>query len=79
MTPANGWMGRFEPLRALPARFADVEALLGAMPLTKSDGSRGLLAHGEFGAAVLKNLQLHRVDSACMHWVLQHDAPQPLT
>ena len=60
-------MGRFEPLRSLPARFGDVEQLLSDMPITKPDGSKGHLAHGTFGDAVAKNLAMHRVDSSLRH------------
>ena len=55
-------MPRFTPLRALPARFADVEALLADMTIHQKDGSKGLLAKHEVGHAVQSRLALHNVD-----------------
>ena len=55
-------MPRNKPLRVLPPRFADVESLLQRMPITREDGTPGLLASGQFGPAVLKELKTHAVD-----------------
>jgi indoleamine 2,3-dioxygenase len=41
-------------LAVLPKEFADVERLLQEMPLTKRDGTPGLLAKGLFGEETKK-------------------------
>eukprot|EP00128_Syssomonas_multiformis_P016889 Colp12_sorted_trinity150504_noHs@4129 len=56
VTPKNGFLPRREPLKKLPERFAKLEDLLNRMPVVLDNGKPGLLASGEFGAAVLKEL-----------------------
>lgn len=47
----NGFLPRKDPLAVLPKEFADVEKLLQDMPITKKDGTPGLLSKGLFGEA----------------------------
>ncbi|KAJ3153314.1 hypothetical protein HDU86_005269 [Geranomyces michiganensis] len=48
----NGFLPSADPLVALPEKYAVLDSLLQRMPLTKSDGTPGLLATGAFGDAV---------------------------
>ncbi|KAJ3409419.1 hypothetical protein HDV05_004440 [Chytridiales sp. JEL 0842] len=58
----NGFLPRQLPPVRLPERFDALESLLQRMPLTLPDGSQGLLAKGEFGDAVHKELPVLPVD-----------------
>jgi hypothetical protein len=51
-----------EPLAQLPERFEKLESLLQRMPIRCRDGSPGLLAHGQFGDAVVSELPVYNVD-----------------
>lgn len=51
----NGFLPRQDPLEKLPEEYKELEELLQKMPLTLPDGSKGLLALGQFGEAC-KNL-----------------------
>ena len=57
----NGFLPRQDPLIQLPNDFKVLESLLQKMPITKKDGSAGLLAKGDFGAAVDGELPLYDV------------------
>ncbi|KAJ3136198.1 hypothetical protein HDU90_003248 [Geranomyces variabilis] len=48
----NGFLPSADPLVALPEKYGVLESLLQRMPLTKADGTPGLLATGAFGDAV---------------------------
>ncbi|KAK4697788.1 indoleamine 2,3-dioxygenase, partial [Phenoliferia sp. Uapishka_3] len=56
MSKARGFLPRQDPLAELPSQFAVVESLLRRMTIRQPDGSRGLLAKGEFGSSVLREL-----------------------
>ncbi|KAJ3313261.1 hypothetical protein HDV04_002245 [Boothiomyces sp. JEL0838] len=56
VSPDNGFLPRNDPIAKLPERFDALESLLDRMTLTRDDGTPGLLAKGEFGDAVLKEL-----------------------
>ncbi|CAO3686796.1 unnamed protein product [Umbelopsis ramanniana] len=58
----NGFLPRQEPLAQLPERFEKLESLLQRMPIRCRDGSPGLLAHGQFGDAVMSELPVYNVD-----------------
>ncbi|KAF9108158.1 hypothetical protein BGX27_008453 [Mortierella sp. AM989] len=47
----NGFLPRQDPLDVLPKEYEALELLLQKMPLTLKDGSKGLLALGQFGEA----------------------------
>ncbi|KAG0232336.1 hypothetical protein BGX31_005182 [Mortierella sp. GBA43] len=47
----NGFLPRQDPLDVLPEEYQALEELLQKMPLTLKDGSKGLLALGQFGEA----------------------------
>ncbi|KAK3816393.1 MAG: hypothetical protein J3Q66DRAFT_283345 [Benniella sp.] len=47
----NGFLPRQDPLDVLPKEYQALEELLQKMPLTLKDGSKGLLALGQFGEA----------------------------
>lgn len=47
----NGFLPRQDPLDVLPKEYEALEELLQKMPLTLKDGSKGLLALGQFGEA----------------------------
>ncbi|KAF9359228.1 hypothetical protein BGX26_012835 [Mortierella sp. AD094] len=47
----NGFLPRQDPLDVLPKEYEALEQLLQKMPLTLKDGSKGLLALGQFGEA----------------------------
>lgn len=51
-----------DPLAQLPERFEKLESLLQRMPIRCRDGSPGLLAHGQFGDAVMSELPVYNVD-----------------
>ncbi|KAJ3268867.1 hypothetical protein HDU76_011361, partial [Blyttiomyces sp. JEL0837] len=57
----NGFLPRQDPLARLPDRFGELESLLERMPLILEDGTPGLLAKGEFGDAVKKELPVYNV------------------
>jgi indoleamine 2,3-dioxygenase len=59
---ANGFLPRQLPLEVLPAPYGKLDDLLRRMPITKKDGSPGLLASGDFGDAVLAELPDHTAD-----------------
>lgn len=50
--PHNGFLPKDEPLEALPEEYEEMESLLNRMSVKTKDGSPGLLATGDFGAAV---------------------------
>ncbi|KAJ1930550.1 hypothetical protein IWQ60_000160 [Tieghemiomyces parasiticus] len=52
----RGFLPSEDPLVRLPPRFAVLEDLLVRMPLRQDDGAPGLLAHGELGPAVHREL-----------------------
>ncbi len=54
----NGFLPISDPLVKLPAEFATLEHLLDEMPLKKKNGQKGLLATGDFGSAVDKELKV---------------------
>jgi indoleamine 2,3-dioxygenase len=54
--PHNGFLPLHEPLVALPPAYKELESLLQRMPVTRPDGTAGLLARGELGAAVQAEL-----------------------
>lgn len=57
----RGFLPRTDPLAVLPQQFAPVESLLQRMTIKQADGSKGLLALGQFGDAVnveLKDLAM---------------------
>ncbi|KAJ3021503.1 hypothetical protein HKX48_008360 [Thoreauomyces humboldtii] len=57
ITPANGFLPLSDPLVELPAAYGGLEDLLTRMPLTRLDnGKPGLLASGDFGDAIKKEL-----------------------
>ncbi|KAL2918738.1 hypothetical protein HK105_201572 [Polyrhizophydium stewartii] len=58
----NGFLPRQDPLPTLPAEFKELESLLQRMPLTVKSGAKGLLATGDFGAAVNAELPEYNVD-----------------
>lgn len=55
----NGFLPRQYPLARLPDEYKELESLLHRMPLVLPDGKPGLLAGGQFGAAVEKELPLY--------------------
>ncbi|CAG8716428.1 9828_t:CDS:2, partial [Ambispora leptoticha] len=57
----NGFLPRQDPLTHLPDRFFTLEYLLKQMPIKLPDGNKGLLARGELGDSVKKNLPLYDV------------------
>ncbi|KAL8281171.1 hypothetical protein RQP46_006529 [Phenoliferia psychrophenolica] len=63
MSLQRGFLPREDPLAELPSEFAPIESLLNRMTIRQPDGSRGLLAKGEFGPAVLKELNQATTDS----------------
>ncbi len=46
-------------MEQLPSQYADVEDIMQKMPMTRRDGSPGLLARGEFGDYVKSHLRMH--------------------
>lgn len=48
----RGFLPRADPIIQLPSEFAVLQSLLDRMPIVRADGSPGLLATGDFGAAV---------------------------
>lgn len=56
VSTTRGFLPRADPLVALPTEFAALESLLERMPIRRLDGSAGLLATYEFGAAVEREL-----------------------
>lgn len=50
--PHNGFLPKDEPLERLPEEYKEMESLLNRMSVKTKDGSPGLLATGDFGAAV---------------------------
>lgn len=61
VTRNNGFLPRADPLSKLPSEFAKLEDILQRMPLTKKDGEPGLLAKGNFGDTVRRELPLYDV------------------
>jgi indoleamine 2,3-dioxygenase len=57
VSSTRGFLPRDEPVEILPEEFAVVESLLARMPIRRVDGTPGLLAKGDFGDAVLHELQ----------------------
>lgn len=54
--PKNGFLPVKDPLETLPQEYEAMETLLEDMRLQKKDGTPGLLATGDFGAAVERDL-----------------------
>jgi len=62
----NGFLPRQDPLDVLPKEYEALEQLLQKMPLTLKDGSKGLLALGQFGDAckALPQYDLSKVEDS---------------
>ncbi|KAJ7837366.1 indoleamine 2,3-dioxygenase gamma type [Mycena olivaceomarginata] len=56
VSTTRGFLPRAEPIVTLPQEFDPLEAILARMPIKKLDGTPGLLAHGQLGETVLKDL-----------------------
>lgn len=56
VSTTRGFLPRAEPIVTLPREFDPLEAILARMPIKKLDGTPGLLAHGQLGETVLKDL-----------------------
>ncbi|KAM7194777.1 indoleamine 2,3-dioxygenase [Naviculisporaceae sp. PSN 640] len=52
----RGFLPRMDPIASLPQEFSMLESILQDMPVKKADGEPGLLAKGELGDFVDKNL-----------------------
>ncbi|KAI8868274.1 hypothetical protein GQ42DRAFT_164242 [Ramicandelaber brevisporus] len=61
VSPENGFLPRQDPLAELPIKYDAMESLLQRMSLRQPDGTPGLLATGEFGGAVLRELPFYDV------------------
>ncbi|KAK8131465.1 hypothetical protein PG984_007903 [Apiospora sp. TS-2023a] len=57
VSTTRGFLPRMEPVVELPPAFAKVESLLNRMPVKTLSGEPGLLATGQFGDAVLAELE----------------------
>lgn len=56
VSTTRGFLARMDPLVTLPPEFEPVETMLQAMPVQNQSGKPGLLATGQLGDAVLKDL-----------------------
>jgi indoleamine 2,3-dioxygenase len=56
VSTSRGFLPRAEPVVGLPAAFDAVESLLSRMPVKTLSGAPGLLATGDFGDAVQREL-----------------------
>lgn len=56
VSTTRGFLPRGDPIVHLPPEFDSLESILCRMPITKRDGSPGLLAHGTLGETVDKEL-----------------------
>ncbi|KAI9810238.1 MAG: hypothetical protein M1827_006372 [Pycnora praestabilis] len=56
VSTTRGFLPRQEPIVSLPLAFTALESILSRMPIKNADGLPGLLAHGQLGATVLKEL-----------------------
>lgn len=79
----NGFLPRQDPLEKLPEEYKELEELLQKMPLTLPDGSKGLLALGEFGEACksLPQYDLSKVEDSELlsgKFLLSHPCPPSL-
>jgi indoleamine 2,3-dioxygenase len=61
VTIKNGFLPRRAPLPELPSKYRELENLLQRMPIQTKDGEKGLLATGDFGAALENELPLYDV------------------
>jgi len=52
----NGFLPRQDPLENLPREYKELDDLLNAMPLQLNETNKGLLATGDFGPAIEKEL-----------------------
>lgn len=57
ISSARGFLPRQDPLTQLPKEFNPIESLLNRMTIKQQDGTRGLLALGQFGDAVQHELK----------------------
>ncbi|KAF9334475.1 hypothetical protein BG006_002080 [Podila minutissima] len=71
----NGFLPRQDPLEKLPEEYKELEELLQKMPLTLPDGSKGLLALGQFGEACksLPQYDLSKVEDSELLSALYRD------
>ncbi|KAF9123839.1 hypothetical protein BGW39_008641 [Mortierella sp. 14UC] len=71
----NGFLPRQDPLDVLPQEYKELEELLQKMPLTLKDGSKGLLALGQFGEACksLPQYDLSKVEDSELLSALYRD------
>ena len=56
VSTTRGFLPRMDPIVALPAEFDALESLLQRMPVKTLAGDPGLLAHGQLGEAVAREL-----------------------
>lgn len=61
VSPTNGFLPRDDPIADLPSQFKELNSLLDRMSLELPNGKPGLLAKGQFGDAVKKELPLYDV------------------
>lgn len=66
----HGFLPRRDPLAVLPSYFDKLEELLHEMPISKPDGTYGLLHSGRFGEQVERELPLYDVGFIHDHRIL---------
>ncbi|KAJ1642588.1 hypothetical protein LPJ64_005576 [Coemansia asiatica] len=62
VTPQSGFLPRHDPLPILPSYFDKLEEILHEMPISKGDGTYGLLHSGRFGELIEREMPLYDVD-----------------
>ncbi|KAJ2259567.1 hypothetical protein GGI01_003558, partial [Coemansia sp. RSA 376] len=61
VSETTGFLPRHDPLPVLPSYFERLEELLHEMPISKGDGTYGLLHSGRFGERIERELPLYDV------------------
>ncbi|KAL2157367.1 hypothetical protein VTH06DRAFT_6185, partial [Thermothelomyces fergusii] len=56
VSTTRGFLPRMDPIETLPAEFAALESILRRMPVRTQSGEPGLLARGELGETVEREL-----------------------
>lgn len=75
--PNNGFLPKNDPLEVLPKEYEAMETLLEDMRLQKKDGTPGLLATGDFGKAVERDLPEYDISKVNDGELLSGEYTQP--
>jgi hypothetical protein len=78
ISKSRGFLPRDDPLATLPDAFNPLDSLLNRMTIVQPDGSKGLLAYGQLGHAVTRELKSAGLESQVVRAIETQDQVRPL-